>query len=87
MNKLFFGGIIKKTSQKGKEYYLLNVWCPASYHGIEGQKDNFYYIVDDEAVNVLKNVENDADISNIAEIKVTDYSTKIVINGKEYSQR
>ena len=87
MDKLFFGGIIEKTNQKGGKYYLLNVWCPSSYNGIEGQKDNFYYILDEEAFTILKSVEENSDISDIAEIKLTANSTKLILNNKEYAQR
>lgn len=85
MNKIYLGGITEKTNQKGDKYYLMNVWCNASYNGIEGQRDNYYYIVDVEAYEAVKNIERDCEIN--AEIEVTENSTKLILNGKKYNQR
>lgn len=87
MDKIFFGGIVKKQNQKGGTYYLMSVWCPASYNKIEEQKDNYYYIVDEGVYEAFKTLEMNTDISNLVDIKLTANSTKLVFNNKEYSQR
>lgn len=87
MNKFYFEGITKKQSQSGKDYYLLCIWSPASYNGIDGQRDMFYYIVDELAYEVFKSIETNQDISDIITFDVTENSTKITINGKEYQQK
>ena len=85
MNKIYFGGITEKTNQKGGKYYLMNVWCEASYNGIEGQKDNYYYIVDEKVYESMKNLKRDSELD--AEIEVAENSTKLVLNSKKYNQR